>query len=266
MSRVEEVESRRKVAIVTGASSGIGRITSVALCEAGWNVVLSARRKDALEETARMCEEAARDQSVQATELTLVVAGDVTQESDVHQLFERSIATYGRIDMLFNNAGITGPSKPLEDISLADFMAVMNTNLVAAMLCTQHALRYFKQNASGGRIINNGSIAAHAPRPHGAPYAISKHAIWGLTKSTQLEGRSFGVTCTQLDIGNAMTQMAQGAATTGALQPDGSVKVEGSIDARHVARAVVHIAGLPTSVTVLQMNIMATDMPYIGRG
>ncbi|KAG8768266.1 hypothetical protein FRC20_005095 [Serendipita sp. 405] len=270
-----------KVAIVTGASSGIGRMTARALCKAGWRVVLSARREAELNETANLCRQdydatesahsggglsSANDRRVPKN-LTLVVTGDVTKEEDVKRLFETAIAEYGRVDVLFNNAGITGPTCPLENLQFADFEAVIRTNLVAAVLCTQHAIMCFKsQSPPGGRIINNGSLAAHVPRPHGAAYAISKHAILGLTKSTQLEGRQFGISCTQLDIGNAMTQMAHGAATSGALQPDGSTRVEGAIDAQHVANAVVHVANLPLDVTVLEMNIMATNMPYVGRG
>ncbi|KAG8819315.1 hypothetical protein FRC17_010479 [Serendipita sp. 399] len=270
-----------KVAIITGASSGIGRVTARALaCKAGWRVVLSARREIELQETAMLCRKdyatalnrsdgvvgdsvsldsssATEDHESVPKDLTLVVPGDVTKEEDVKRLFEATVAEYG----------ITGPTCPLEQLPLADFEAVIKINLVAAVLCTQQAIKCFKtQRPPGGRIINNGSLAAHVPRPHAAAYAISKHAILGLTRSTQLEGRTFGITCTQIDIGNAMTQMAHGTATSGALQPDGSTRVEGAIDARHVANVVVHIAGLPLDVTVLEMNIMATNMPYVGRG
>lgn len=255
-----------KVAIVTGASSGIGRVSAIALCRAGWKLVLSARRESELQETARLCAEAA-GVSDNYKQVATISVGDVTKQEDVTRLFEEGVQAFGRIDLLFNNAGISGQSAPIEEVPLEIFQAVLSTNLTAAFLCTQQAIKQFKsQSPQGGRIINNGSLAAYMPRPNSSPYAISKHAILGLTRSTSLEGRKFGITCTQIDVGNAMTEMASAHALSGALQPDGSFRKEAAIDAQHVASSVVHIASLPLDVTVLVMNIMATEMPYVGRG
>ncbi|KIM30096.1 hypothetical protein M408DRAFT_328492 [Serendipita vermifera MAFF 305830] len=256
---------RAKVAIITGASSGIGRVTAIALCKAGWTVVLSARRETELQETARLCAEARASEANE--KVALVVPGDVTKEEDVKTLFIRTMDEYGRVDLLFNNAGISGQSLPLEEIPLSNIEAVLQINVLASIICTQYAIATFKnQTPKGGRIINNGSLAAHVPRPHGSIYAISKHAILGLTKATSLEGRAHNIACTQIDVGNAMTQMAAETANEGALQPDGSTRTEPAIDAKHIANSIVHIASLPLDVTVLEMNIMATGMPYVGRG
>jgi len=248
------------VAIVTGASSGIGRLTAVALAGAGWSVTLTGRRKEALEETAKFCGSDSNSQ------LCLIVPGDITNEQFVERLFEDTVQHFGHLDLLFNNAGINSPPLPLDQTPLSDFQNVLNTNLVGPFLCARYAFRVFKrQSPQGGRIINNGSLAAHTPRPYATPYTASKHGIQGLTKSIALDGRNFNITCTQIDIGNAHTEMAAGH-TQGALQPSGIVAPEQTFEAKHVANAIVHIASLPLSVTVLDMNIMATTMPFVGRG
>ncbi|KAJ8509546.1 hypothetical protein ONZ45_g8308 [Pleurotus djamor] len=211
--------SGTKVAIVTGASSGIGRASAIALADAGWNVVITARRIDALNETAEKCHQRA-----------LVIQGDVTNESFVKQLFEEAVSQFGRVDMLFNNAGISAPAVTIEETTLETFRNVMEVNLIGPFLCTREAFKVFKsQSPPGGRIINNGSLAAHVPRPHSYPYACSKHAIAGLTKCTALDGRAFNITCTQLDIGNASTEMVA-AQTAGILQPNGNVVPEATFD------------------------------------
>ncbi|KAF8503088.1 hypothetical protein JB92DRAFT_3084274 [Gautieria morchelliformis] len=254
MSRSTSPDQRR-VACITGASSGVGRVTSIALSKAGWIVSLFARREDELEETAKACPGE-----------TLVYDGDVTSETDVVAFFSETVKRLGRVDLLFNNAGIGAFATPIEDLSLDTFQAVLNVNVVGMFLCTREAVRVFKaQTPKGGRIINNGSISAHTPRPHSAPYTISKHAVSGLTKSTALDCRSYGISVTQIDIGNALTPLAQSIAA-GTLQADGTSRREKTMDVQHVADAIVHIAGLPTDVQVLEMNIMATEMPFVGRG
>jgi len=251
------MSTHKLVAIITGASAGIGRQTAIALSNAGWNVVLTARRLSALLETAELL----RDPSA-----CLTVAGDVSDEEFVKELFSSAIAEFGRLDLLFNNAGISSPAVPIEELSLDVFQRVININLVGSFLCTREAVRIFKsQSPPGGRIINNGSISAHVPRPHSSPYTCSKHAMTGLTKSTALDGRAYNITCTQIDIGNAHTDLAA-RFTQGALQPDGRVIPEPTFDVQHVADTIVHIAGLPNDVTVLELNIMAARMPYLGRG
>jgi len=248
-----------KVAIITGASSGIGRATALALHAAGWSVTLTARRREALEETANLCDGGSNDRC-------LVVPGNITDEQFVETLFESTITHFGRLDLLFNNAGIGNPQIPLEDLPLSVFHDVLETNVVAPFLCTRYAFKIFKrQSPRGGRIINNGSISAQVPRLYSSPYTASKHAIQGLTKSTALDGRAFNITCTQIDIGNAHTDMAA-SHEQGALQPNGKIVSEGTFDVKHVADAVAHIASLPLNVTVLTMNIMATGMPFVGRG
>ncbi|KAK0485354.1 oxidoreductase protein [Armillaria luteobubalina] len=246
-----------KTAIVTGASSGIGRQSAIALSNAGWNVVLTARREEALQESLKLCLH---------PENTLVIAGDVTSEDFVQELFTKVVERFGRLDLLFNNAGISAPQVPIEELSLDAFQRVINVNLTGPFLCTREAFKVFKNQAPpGGRIINNGSLSAHVPRPFSYPYTASKHAISGLTKCTSLDGRPFNISCTQIDIGNARTDMAA-RLSKGALQPDGRVIPEAMIDVHHVAAAIVHIASLPNDVTVLEMNIMPTHAPFIGRG
>ncbi|PCH40374.1 short-chain dehydrogenase/reductase SDR [Wolfiporia cocos MD-104 SS10] len=246
-----------KVAIVTGASSGIGRTSAIALSKAGWSIALFARRIDSLLETKSLCADPER---------ILAVQGDVTNEEDVKNLFKATVDKFGRLDLLFNNAGISAKQIPIEDLPLSKFQEIVNVNLVGTFLCTREAVRIFKsQSPQGGRIINNGSISAYTPRPHSAPYTATKHAVLGMTKSTLLDGRNFNITCTQIDIGNAQTDMA-GSHSAGALQPNGQTIPEQMMDVTHVGEAVAYIAGLPHEVTVLTFNIMATGMPFVGRG
>ncbi|KAF7354805.1 hypothetical protein MSAN_01394800 [Mycena sanguinolenta] len=246
-----------KTAIVTGASSGIGRESAIALCKAGWNVVLAARREDALNETAALCGSA---------EKCLVVVGSVADEAFVKTLFSKTVARFGRVDLLFNNAGSNAPALPLEDMTLEMFQNVISVNLVGSFLCAREAVKAFKsQTPIGGRIINNGSLSAHTPRPNSAPYTTSKHAIAGLSKSIALDGRAFDITCTQLDIGNAETPLTA-RMHMGVLQPDGRRMAESTFDVAHVGEAVVHIAGLPADVAVPQFTIMASKAPFLGRG
>jgi len=249
--------SEKKVAIVTGASSGIGRDSAIALSKAGWYVSITARRKEELEETKSHFAEPSK---------CLVVAGDVADEAFVKKLFEDTVATFGRLDMVFNNAGRGNRATPIEDLSLETFAGVMNVNIIAPFLCTREAFKIFKsQSPPGGRIINNGSLAAHVPRPHSAPYTCSKHAITGLTKASALEGRPFNIAVTQIDIGNAHTPMAAHH-LNGCLQGDGRIVPEPTFDVQHVASTVVHVASLPNDVNVLSLEIMATGVPYVGRG
>ncbi|KAL1748349.1 hypothetical protein HDZ31DRAFT_29715 [Schizophyllum fasciatum] len=261
-----------KTAIVTGASSGIGRATAISLAGKGWNLVLVARRSDKLEETATRCGGGGGSSSSQA----LICVGDVTDETFVKRVFEDAVTKFGRVDMVFNNAGMNVAQVPIEDLSLEAFKSVLSVNLVGPFLFTREAVRTFKaQTPQGGRIINNGSLSAHVPRPQSAPYTCSKHAISGLTKVTALDGRPFNITCTQIDIGNTQTEL-MASHQAGAKQPDGQVLPDGTFqhrllqeptfDVRHVAEAIVHIAELPNEVTVLEMNIMASGAPYVGRG
>ncbi|KAJ3903581.1 oxidoreductase protein [Lentinula edodes] len=251
------MSSVQKTAIVTGASSGIGRYTAIALLNEGWNVVVTARRLEALQETQEMSSNA---------ESCLCVAGDITDETFAINLFEQAIAKFGRLDLLFNNAGISSAQVPIEDVSFDTFQNVLNINLVAPFICTREAVKKFKaQTPPGGRIINNGSLSAHVPRPHSYAYTMSKHAMNGLTKCTSLDGRAFNIACTQIDIGNAATDMG-GRHGLGALQPDGRIIQEGVLNVQHVASTIVHIASLPPDVTVLHVNIMPTNVPYVGRG
>ncbi|KAK7061212.1 hypothetical protein R3P38DRAFT_2828154 [Favolaschia claudopus] len=248
-----------KTAIVTGSSSGIGRASAIALSKAGWNVVLTARRADALRETASLCDS-------ESPEKCLVLPGDVTDEEFVKKLFGETVSRFGRVDLLFNNAGINSGAVPLEDISLETFQNVISVNLVGPFLCAREAVRVFKsQNPVGGRIINNGSLSAHTPRPFSVPYTASKHAITGLSKCIALDGRNFDITCTQLDIGNAMTVLTQRMGQ-GVPQPDGRLIPESTFDVEHVASAVVHLASLPPDVAVPHFTIMASKAPFAGRG
>lgn len=248
--------SQLKIAIVTGAGSGIGRSVAVALCREGYAVALAGRREAPLEEAA----------GVAGTETTLVVPTDVTNEDSVQQLFDHALAEYGRIDVVFNNAGISAPAVPLEDLTLDQWQNVVDVNLTGMFLCTREAFRVMKnQTPQGGRIINNGSISAAAPRPLSAPYTATKHAVTGLTKSTALDGRAYNIACGQIDIGNAATDMTQ-QMQAGVLQANGSTMVEPTMDVEHVAQAVVHMASLPLESNIPFMTIMATTMPLIGRG
>ncbi|MGP8119016.1 MAG: SDR family oxidoreductase [Xanthobacteraceae bacterium] len=249
--------SGRKIAIVTGAGSGVGRATSLALMKAGFTVVLTGRRADKLEETA---------QAGHALGESLVVPADMADPASIAALFAKTADTFGRLDLVFNNAGIGAPPVPFEDVSVAQWKAVVDTNLTAPFLCTQHAFRIMKDQAPrGGRIINNGSISAHAPRPFSAAYTSTKHAITGLTKSTALDGRAYDIACGQIDIGNAATDMTARMAE-GVLQPDGRKLPEPRMDVEAVANAVVYMASLPLDANVLFMTVMATKMPFVGRG
>ncbi|KAH7913420.1 hypothetical protein BJ138DRAFT_1146163 [Hygrophoropsis aurantiaca] len=246
-----------KVAVVTGASSGIGRHSAIALSAAGWSLALTARRLSELEETRTACAN---------PDACIVIAGDIIDEAFVKNLFEQTIAKFGRLDLLFNNAGRSDKATPIENMPLELFKSVVEVNLIASFLCTREAFKIFKsQSPTGGRIINNGSLAAHVPRPNSSAYACSKHAVQGLTKSSAIEGRHFNISVSQIDIGNAHTSMASGH-TLGALQPDGRRVVEPTFDPVHVANTIVHLASLPNDVTVLGMDIMATGVPYAGRG
>jgi len=252
------MSANAKVAIVTGAGSGIGRAVSLAFLREGYSVVLAGRRKDALEETVKRAGDAGSR--------ALVVPTDVSDPDAVRALFAKTKEAYGRLDVLFNNAGSNAPGIPLEDLSAEQWQSVVDVNLTGAFLCTQEAFRLMKsQRPMGGRIINNGSVSAHAPRPNSAPYTATKHAISGLTKSTSLDGRKYDIACGQIDIGNAETEMAARMAQ-GVPQANGSVAVEPLMDVEHVAQAVVYMAGLPLDVNVLSMMVMATKMPYVGRG
>ncbi|KAF9454813.1 NAD(P)-binding protein [Macrolepiota fuliginosa MF-IS2] len=243
-------------AIITGASSGIGRATAIALSKANWNVVLIARRVDQLRETESLCSGQGK----------LVLSGDITDEEFVKRSFRDTLSTFGRLDLVFNNAGIAPPPTPIEDLTLDTFRRVLDVNLVGPFLCTREAVQIFKiQDPAGGRIINNGSLSAHVPRPHTVPYVATKHAITGLTKSTALDGRKHNITCTQIDIGNASSVLTSGFGG-GALQPDGRMLPEPCMDVQHVADTIVYIANLPNDVTMLEVNIMAAGMPFVGRG
>ncbi len=247
-----------RIAMVTGAGSGIGKRTSQLLWHAGYCVVLAGRRLEPLEQTVQ--------EAGVASERALVVATDVSDPAAVSALFAATEATYGRLDVLFNNAGVGAPAIPLEDLTVAQWYAVLNTCVTGTFLCTQHAFRIMKQQQPhGGRIINNGSISAHSPRPHSAPYTAAKHAITGLTKATALDGRVFDITCGQIDIGNAATAMTA-RMYDGVLQADGTVAAEPTIDVEHVAQAVLYMANLPLDVSVPFMTVMATGMPFMGRG
>ena len=242
------------VALVTGAGSGLGRVVALAFGRAGYAVVLAGRRRESLDAVAAEIEAA------------LVVEADVTDPGSVDRMFARVAEMHGRLDLLFNNAGVFTPAASIEAVSLADWRASVDTNLTGAFLCTQGAFRLMKsQDPRGGRIINNGSVSAHVPRPHSAPYAATKHAITGLTRATSLDGRPYDIACGQIDIGNAATEMTDGFAA-GVRQADGSIRQEPVMDARHVAEAVVYMAGLPLSANVQFMTLTATTMPFIGRG
>jgi NAD(P)-dependent dehydrogenase (short-subunit alcohol dehydrogenase family) len=247
-----------RVAVVTGAGSGIGREVARELLEAGYHVVLAGRREDALRSTGEAVGT--------ASERALVVPTDVADPASVDALFDRVRGELNRVDVLFNNAGIFGTSGPIEELSFEDWRAVVDTNLTGAFLCAQAAFLTMKdQRPRGGRIINNGSLSARVPRPHAVAYTATKHAITGLTKAISLEGRAFDIACGQIDVGNAATEMTA-AMTKGVLQADGTVAAEPTMDARHVADAVLYMAGLPLHANVQFLTVMATGMPFIGRG
>jgi NAD(P)-dependent dehydrogenase (short-subunit alcohol dehydrogenase family) len=247
----------RRIAVVTGAGSGIGRAVALALAREGFAVAAAGRDRQRLEETA----------TALGTDGELTpIPTDVTDPQSVRQLFARTEEQWGRLDVLFNNAGVGAPGVPLDELGVDQWRTVVDTNLTGVFLCTQQAFRIMKQQQPrGGRIINNGSISAHVPRPNSAPYTATKHAVTGLTKSTSLDGRPFDIACGQIDIGNAETPLTARMAK-GVPQANGSVAVEPVIDVDHVARAVVYMATLPLDANVQFMTVMATKMPYLGRG
>ena len=245
-----------RIALVTGGGSGVGRSAALALAKDGLRVVLTGRRLDALEETAGLI----------GSGQTLLVTSDVRDEASIDALFSTISAECGRLDVLFNNAGINVPATPLEDLTLQQWQSVVDTNLTGMFLCTRAAIRLMKsQQPRGGRIINNGSVSAQAPRPNAAPYTATKHAVTGLTKATSLEGRQHDIACGQIDIGNALTELAA-RLQTGTLQADGSMAAEPMMEADDVGRAISYMASLPLSANVQYITVMATNMPLVGRG
>ena len=245
----------QKIALVTGAGTGVGRAASLALLREGYAVVLAGRRRDKLEEVARG-----------ANGPTLVVSTDVSDPASIKALFAKIKEAYGRLDVLFNNAGIGAPAMPIDEIPFDRWQAVVATNLTGLFLCTQEAVKIMKaQNPRGGRIINNGSISAHTPRPGSAPYTATKHAVTGLTKQTALDCRPYDICCGQIDIGNAATEMTA-RMKRGVPQADGTLAVEPTFNAQQVARAVLYMASLPLDANVLSLTVMATKMPFVGRG
>jgi NAD(P)-dependent dehydrogenase (short-subunit alcohol dehydrogenase family) len=250
------MSQHNKIALVTGAGSGIGRAVAIALFHDGWSVVLAGRREEQLIETAHACD----------VKRTLVVPTDITITQSVQHLFSQIMNTFGRLDLLFNNAGVNAPAKPFEELTLQEWQRVIDTNLTGAFLCAQEAFKIMKhQDPAGGRIINNGSISAHVPRPHSAPYTASKHAVTGLTRSISLDGRAFNIACGQIDIGNASSEMTK-KIEAGALQADGSQKIEPTMKVEDVGRAVAYMASLPPDTNIPFLTIMANQMPYMGRG
>ena len=246
------------VAMVTGSGSGIGKQVALALLREGYALVLAGRRREALEATAREGEASGSR--------SLVVPADVSDPPSVRALFARTLEAFGRLDLLFNNAGTGAPPIPLEDLTPEQWKAVVDVNLTGAFFCTQEAFKIMKaQHPRGGRIINNGSISAHSPRPDSAPYTATKHAITGLTRSTSLDGRKYDIACGQIDIGNAATDLTE-QMRTGVPQANGSIAIEPRMDLDHVARAIVYMASLPLDANVQFMTVMATKMPLIGRG
>jgi NAD(P)-dependent dehydrogenase (short-subunit alcohol dehydrogenase family) len=247
-----------KIAMVTGAGSGIGRASALALLKEGWSVVLAGRRPEALEQTAALAgPDGAR---------ALAVPTDVSDPESVRGLFDRTRAAFGRLDLLFNNAGAGAPAVPLDELTVEQWRRVIDVNLTGAFLCTQAAFRLMKgQSPRGGRIINNGSLSAYVPRPHSAPYTASKHAVTGLTRSTALDGRPYDIACGQIDVGNADTEMTA-RMKDGVLQADGQRAAEPTMGVDNVSRAVVYMASLPLDANVLFLTVMATGMPFVGRG
>ena len=250
--------SDNKIAIITGAGTGVGRAAALALYANGYAVTLAGRRSDILNATVDLIQDDG--------ERTLVVPTDVSDPESVKALFQQTCHKFGRVDVLFNNAGLGARPVPLEELSVKEWQSVVDVNLTGAFLCTQEAFRAMKaQNPGGGRIINNGSVSAYAPRPNSAPYTATKHAISGLTRSTSLDGRSHNIACGQIDIGNALTEMTW-KMTSGVPQASGDVAVEPTMNVDDVGRAVVYMADLPLNANVLFMTVMATNMPFVGRG
>ena len=252
------MEKDQKISIVTGAGTGVGKSASLALADEGWTIVLAGRRKDPIEAVANEIKSRGGNASAIVT--------DTSDTKSVKGLFEETKRTFGRLDLLFNNAGTNAPGVSLEDLSFEQWTNVVNVNLTGVFLCTQEAFRLMKaQTPMGGRIINNGSISAHVPRPGSAPYTATKHAVTGLTRSTSLDGRKYNIACGQIDIGNALTEMAA-RMTKGVPQADGSIQVEPVMDVSNVGKTVAHMASLPMEANVQFVTVMATNMPFIGRG
>ncbi|HXX43494.1 MAG TPA: SDR family oxidoreductase [Candidatus Acidoferrales bacterium] len=252
------MDSPSKIAIVTGAGSGIGKAVAIALAQNGYSVVLTGRRAEKLEATAA--------EAKQTGSQVLVVPTDITDPAAVRDLFAKTKDAFGRLDLLFNNAGTSGRAIPLEDLPYEQWKSIVDTNLTGAFLCTQEAFKIMKsQNPRGGRIINNGSISAHSPRPHSAPYTASKHGVTGLTKVTSLDGRKYDIACGQIDIGNAASEMTD-RMSKGVPQANGTIAVEPRMHLADVARAVLYMASLPLDANVQFMTVMATKMPFVGRG
>jgi NAD(P)-dependent dehydrogenase (short-subunit alcohol dehydrogenase family) len=250
--------SNPKIALVTGAGTGIGRAAALALLAGGWRVALVGRRKELLDKTREMAGANAAH--------ALVLAADITQPATVKEVFAKVKDSFGRLDMLFNNAGMGAPAIPMEDLTFEQWKAVVDVNLTGMFLCSQEAIRIMKsQDPRGGRIINNGSISAHAPRPYSVPYTATKHAVTGLTKCISLDGRKNDIACGQIDIGNAVTEMTE-RMTQGVPQANGSMAVEPRMDVTHVGNAVLYMANLPLDANVQFMTVMATKMPFVGRG
>jgi NAD(P)-dependent dehydrogenase (short-subunit alcohol dehydrogenase family) len=248
----------KKIALVTGAGTGIGRATALSLLDDGWHVVVTGRR---IEPLTKLVDEAAlKGQSA------LAITSDVTDPSSVRNLFEKIEQTFGRLDLIFNNAGVNAPAVPIDELPLEKWFNVINTNVTGVFLCAREAFGLMRrQSPQGGRIINNGSISAHTPRPFTAPYTASKHAVSGITKTLALDGRPFNIVVSQIDIGNALTELSE-RMTKGVLQANGTTAPEPMMDARHVADAVRHLASLPLDTNILNMTIMASNMPFVGRG
>ena len=252
------MEKDQKISIVTGAGTGVGKSASLALADEGWTIVLAGRRKDPIEAVANEIKSRGGN--------ALAIVTDTSDTKSVKGLFEETKQAFGRLDLLFNNAGTNAPGVSLEDISFEQWTNVVNVNLTGVFLCTQEAFRLMKaQTPMGGRIINNGSISAHVPRPGSAPYTATKHAVTGLTRSTSLDGRKYNIACGQIDIGNALTEMAA-RMTKGVPQADGSIQVEPVMDVSNVGKTVAHMASLPMEANVQFVTVMATNMPFIGRG
>ena len=252
-------KNQHPVAVVTGAGTGIGRAVSLSLLKAGYSVALAGRRSEPLEAVVAEAKALGFDRA-------LAVATDVSKPDSVTALFERTRQQFGRVDVLFNNAGVGLPAGGFDELTFEQWQNVVNINLTGSFLCAQAAFRVMKaQSPQGGRIINNGSISAHAPRPNSAPYTATKHAITGLTKSISLDGRPFDIACGQIDIGNAVTEISARMAT-GTMQANGQIAIEAMMDVQHVANAVVHMASLPLEANVQFMTVMATKMPFVGRG
>lgn len=252
------MEKDQKISIVTGAGTGVGKSASLALADEGWTIVLAGRRKDPIEAVANEIKSRGGN--------ALAIVTDTSDTKSVKGLFEETKRAFGRLDLLFNNAGTNAPGVSLEELSFEQWTNVVNVNLTGVFLCTQEAFRLMKaQTPMGGRIINNGSISAHVPRPGSAPYTATKHAVTGLTRSTSLDGRKYNIACGQIDIGNALTEMAA-RMTKGVPQADGSIQVEPVMDVANVGKTVAHMASLPMEANVQFVTVMATNMPFIGRG